>query len=329
MAGVADASKARNIYLMLRERIGRGALAPGARVPSEVSVAAEHGVSRMTARRALSQLAAEGVVSRRAGSGTFVKAGDTGPVLRAELTDVFAHLKEMGRRSGVRLLSFAYVAPHADVADALGLAAGELVQRSVRVRLMDGAPFSFLTTQVPEHIGSTYTEADLAATPLLQLLERSGITAERASQTIGATLAGPESAQALEVGLGSPLLSLTRVVHGADGRGVEHLHALYRPDRFSFRMDLQRTGVPGRRSWKTLPVRPAPSQPADRAPEPARPSSDPPLRPGRRRRRGGAGGCPGHPPGAGGGGEVGHPAARHGRPGAGRRVGPAGRADRT
>lgn len=269
MAGAAGASKARNIYLMLRERIGRGALARGARMPSEMAVAAEHGVSRMTARRALNQLAAEGLVCRRAGSGTFVNGGDTGPVLRAELTDVFAHLKEMGRRSGVRLLSFAYVAPHADVADALGLAAGELVQRSVRVRLIDGAPFSFLTTHVPERIGLTYTEADLAATPLLHLLERSGIIAERASQTIGATLAGPEAAQALGVGLGSPLLSLTRVVHGADDRGVEHLHALYRPDRFSFQMDLRRTGARGRRSWKTLPARPSPSQPEDRTHESA------------------------------------------------------------
>ncbi len=77
--------------------------------------------------------------------------------------------------------------------------------------------------------------------------------AERASQTIGATLAGPDVAEALQLDIGAPLLSLTRVVQDAAGRGVEHLHALYRPDRFSFQMELLRTGTLGERRWKPLP----------------------------------------------------------------------------
>jgi len=268
-ADTVEPFKARKIYLVLREQIGAGTFARGTRLPGEVALAAEFGVSRMTMRRALNQLVAEGLVHRRAGAGTFVQGEGGSPVLRADLTDVFAHLKEMGRRSGVRLLSFAYVSPPDSVADALGLAAGECAQRSVRVRLVDDAPLSFLTTHVPERIGLTYTEADLATTPLLELLERSGVAAERASQTIGATLAGPEVAQALDVGLGAPLLSLTRVVHGADDRGVEHLHALYRPDRFSFHMDLLRTGVRGRRCWNPLPPRTSTAKAGNRAHEPA------------------------------------------------------------
>jgi GntR family transcriptional regulator len=86
------------------------------------------------------------------------------------------------------------------------------------------------------------------------LLERSGVAAERASQTIGAALAGPEAADALQVEIGSPLLSLTRVVFDPDHRGVEHLHALYRPDRYSFQMDLVRSGGSGGRRWKPVPA---------------------------------------------------------------------------
>ena len=245
--------KARRIYLLLSERIATGDLAAGARLPGEPSLAAEHGVSRMTVRRALDQLAQTGVVERRPGVGTFVRGGSVVRAIRAELSDVFAHLKEMGRRTGVRLLSFAYVTPPEAIAEALGLDRGHRTQRSVRVRLIDGAPFSWLTTHVPESVGDTYSEAELATMPLLELLERSGVIAERASQTIGATLAGPEVAEALQVEIGAPLLSLTRVVHDASGRGVEHLHALYRPDRFSFQMDLLRIGSLGERRWKPLP----------------------------------------------------------------------------
>jgi GntR family transcriptional regulator len=137
-------------------------------------------------------------------------------------------------------LSFSYVTPPEAVAKALRLDAGERTQRAVRVRLVDGLPFSFLTTHVPERIGATYTEADLSAKPLLALLERGGIIADCASQTIGAALAGPEVAEALGLEVGSALVSLTRVVTAEDGSGIEHLHGLYRPDRFAFRIDITR-----------------------------------------------------------------------------------------
>jgi GntR family transcriptional regulator len=231
-------SKARKIYLMLSERIASGELAAGSRIASEPALAAEHGVSRVTIRRALDRLAIEGRVSRRAGAGTFVAGGAVQPVVRAGLADVFARMREMGEQTGVRLLSFAYVTPPEQVVEALGLAPGERTQRAVRVRLVDGLPFSYLTTHVPERIGATYTEADLAARPLLSLLDRSGIEVDHASQTVGAVLAGPEVAEALQVDVGAALLSLTRVVTAADGSGIEHLHGLYRPDRFVFTMDL-------------------------------------------------------------------------------------------
>ncbi|MCB8819396.1 GntR family transcriptional regulator [Microvirga rosea] len=244
--------KARRIYLLLRERILNGELEAGSRLPGELSIAAEYGISRVTVRRALDTLANDGLIDRRPGSGTFVREGNSVRPIVADLSNVLSHLVEMGRRTGVRLLSFAYVNPPESVAVSLGLAPGERTQRSIRVRLIDGAPFSYLITHVPERIGVTYSETDLASMPLLGLLERSGIVVEEASQSIGATLAGPDVAEALGLEIGSPLLSLTRVVWDPSGQGVEHLHALYRPDRYSFHMDLIRTGAAGARRWNPV-----------------------------------------------------------------------------
>lgn len=254
MDAVVEPLKARRIYLLLRDRIVSGEIGSGARLPGEPSLAAEHGVSRVTVRRALDTLATEGLIVRKPGSGTFVRGANGLKPITADLANVLVHLIDMGRRTDVRLLAFAYVLPPEAIAKALGLESGERTQRSVRVRLIDGAPFSYLTTHVPERIGLTYSEADLAAAPLLGLLERSGIVASRASQTIGATLAGPDAAQALGLDIGSPLLTLTRVVYDASGGGVEHLHALYRPDRYSFRMDLMRTGAADERRWRPIPA---------------------------------------------------------------------------
>ena len=54
-------------------------------------------------------------------------------------------------------------------------------------------------------------------------------------------LASPDVAAALGVDVGSALIALTRSSTTATASGVEHLSALYRPDRYAFRMDLVRT----------------------------------------------------------------------------------------
>ncbi|GAA1127576.1 LacI family DNA-binding transcriptional regulator [Kribbella jejuensis] len=54
------------------EQLRRGALRPGDRVPSEMELAAEFGVSRITSKRALEVLREAGLVERVRGKGTFV-----------------------------------------------------------------------------------------------------------------------------------------------------------------------------------------------------------------------------------------------------------------
>lgn len=247
-----EPSKTRRLYLLLRERIQSGAVAAGARLPSEPDLAASHGVSRVTVRRALDGLERDGLIRRQPGAGTFVLGADGRKTVVADLSNMLAHLVEMGRATRVKLLAFGYEVPPAAVAEALKLAPGERAQRSVRIRFIDDAAFSYLVTHVPERIGVTYSEADLASTPLLALLERSGVVTERASQTIAATLAGPDVAEALGVEVGSPLLAITRTVFDRTGKGVEHLAALYRPDRYAFQMELMRIGRGPERRWSPI-----------------------------------------------------------------------------
>lgn len=59
----------------LRERVM--SLAPGAFFGTEVAFAVEYGLSRMTARKAVSELVSEGLVERRAGVGLFVRDNGT------------------------------------------------------------------------------------------------------------------------------------------------------------------------------------------------------------------------------------------------------------
>lgn len=249
MADRLQETKARQVYLVLRDRIVSGALGFGARLANENDLAQAHGVSRVTVRRALSELQNERLIERRRSAGTRVVYRARTARMNADISGMLANLADMGRRTKVQLLSFAYVPANGPAAEALGVSYHELLQRSVRVRSVDGLHFSYLLAHVPERVGVTFSASELADRPLLELLERSGVKVERATQRISACLAAPDVARALGVKIGSPLIELVRTVFDRDGGGVEHLHAFYRPDRYSFEFDLVRSGGGRKRSW--------------------------------------------------------------------------------
>lgn len=249
--GLPEGGKARRVYLLLRDDISSGGHAPGSLLPGEQRLAERFGVSRVTIRRALDALDEDGLIERRAGSGTRVVDTPSSEAMSADMATLIPGLVAMGQHSA-RLLSFTYDIPPAQVARDMGLDPADRVQTAIRVRLADGQPFSHLTTHVPQDIASNYSEADLAGTPLYRLLERSGVAVASAQQTVSATLASPDVAEALEISTGSGLLSLRRVVRDANGRAVEYLSALYRPDRFKLEMSLSRVGDTGARHWEPV-----------------------------------------------------------------------------
>jgi GntR family transcriptional regulator len=244
-----EPTKSRTMFLALGDAIANGSFPPGTRLPGELKLAEQFNVSRVTVRRAMAELERMGIVDRKPGVGTVVvdRAGIQ-PVV-ADFSNVLSHLLEMGRTTTARLLEFDYRLPPEPVRHALRLAEGERTQRSVRVREVDGEPFSYLTAHVPETIGETYQREDLEKTSLLALLERSGVEVDHAEQTVTATLSTPTTADALTIGVGEPLLAVTRAVFDPQGRGVEHLQALYRPNHYRLQIALNRVDAGGTKQW--------------------------------------------------------------------------------
>lgn len=252
ISGLPEGGKARRVYLQLLNDISSGVFPCGAVLPGEQKLAASLNVSRVTVRRALDALAAEGLIDRRPGAGTTVRRAAVRPSMAADFTTLMPQVVQMGHETTARLLSFSYGVPPANVAAAMRIAPHGNVQTAVRLRLVEEQPFSHLTTYVPEAIAQNYTEAELATTPLFRLLERSGVEVESADQSVSATLASPEVAGHLGLSVGAPLLSLNRVVRDADGKGVEYLAALYRPDMFKLEMTLSRVGAGDARHWEPV-----------------------------------------------------------------------------
>lgn len=248
-----NSTKYHRVFLLLKDAIERGQLTPGAKLPGELALAEKHQVSRITVRRAMSSLVEEGLVTRRAGVGTVVASRPMEATqITADVSNLLPNFVRMSNESSIRLLEFAYRPAPPVVASRLKLAARERVQYSVRVRSMQGLPFSYLITHVPAVIAQHYDQNALASTSLFVLLERSGVKVDHATQTISATLATEEIAEALDVPVGAPLIALQRVVFDREGRGVEHLEAFYRPDRYRIQVDLGRVGESSSRYWEPI-----------------------------------------------------------------------------
>jgi DNA-binding LacI/PurR family transcriptional regulator len=88
----------------LRQKIAAGEFKPDAAIPDERSLAAELGISRMTARRAIVELSDEGLLKRVRGKGTFVRGsfapqprtrracvGIVAPFAQLENSSIFYH----------------------------------------------------------------------------------------------------------------------------------------------------------------------------------------------------------------------------------------------
>jgi len=112
----------------------------------------------------------------------------------------------------------------------------------VRVRAVPSArvPFSHLTAWVPEEIGRRYEARDLATRPLLQLLEEAAGPALRAEQVISAKLADSTVGPLLGIEQGSALLWVRRQVRNGEGRVIEAIEALYRPELYEYTHDMVR-----------------------------------------------------------------------------------------
>lgn len=238
------------VYLALRERIRRGLFQPGASLPGELELVKLFGVSRITIKRALSELASGGFVARHRGRGTIVTFNAAAPVVKGNFDNLIDSLKLMGLGTDVRLLEHATIKATDEIAKLMSVPKGARVQRAVRLRSIEGEPFSYLITHVPAEIAETYTVEELAALPLLQLLERAGHAAVEAEQWITACAADPAIAKALGIASGSPLLEIRRNMSDRDGRIVEALQGYYRPERFQHHMKLARRRRGGKDEWR-------------------------------------------------------------------------------
>jgi GntR family transcriptional regulator len=183
----------------------------------------------------------QGLLESRMGKGTFVAA----PKLAYDVHHLLGFTEKMmgeGYLSTSHVIEQALVLPPSNIASRLGLRPKAKAIKLVRLRLAGGVPHLLETTYVPASLCPGLEREDFSRHSLYVLLERRySLPLAYAEQTLEATTANDFEAPLFGLHKGAPKMLLEGVTYTTGERPVEHFTAVYRDDRFKFKIDSQRS----------------------------------------------------------------------------------------
>lgn len=237
------------VFAALKDRIRQGAWPPPQPLPTEIDLAEQYGVSRVTIRKAMALLEEQSLIWRQRGRGTFVGEHVLGRSGESNFAGLVENSLDFQRCTTVRIIRFTTVPAAATVADRLAIPIGADVLEIVRVRRHDTGPFSHVSCFVTYPEALRLDQDALGNRPVLTALEAVGVKTDRAEQGLSAQPADPVVAEHLQVPAGTPLIAMWRIVRDRSGRPVEYVRSLYRADRYEYRVTLSKHAGPSPPRW--------------------------------------------------------------------------------
>jgi GntR family transcriptional regulator len=225
---------------IIRERIRSGEWKPGELIPSERELSEKYGISRMTARQAITELVNEGLFYREQGKGTFVSQRKITQQL-IHLTGFTEDIRARGQRPGTKVLSGTMHPADEETAEKLRINPGTPIFRLQRLRLADDEPLAIELSQISFKGCEGLLEEDLEHNSLYRLLEaKYGIALMEADQELEAGLTGSEEAQLLKISVASPVLFTRRITYTDRNQPIEYAKAVYCGNKYTFYTHMKR-----------------------------------------------------------------------------------------
>ena len=231
----------------LTDRIDKGLLTAGSRLPSEPALATELGVSRATLREALRTLEAEGLVRRMWGSGTYVAQGSRVVNSLDVNFGVTEAIRAAGMEAGTEQGRYWFEPASAAEAGQLNLEPGQDVLVVERVRTADGKPVVLSRDILPARfVADRPGLADqMLKRSMYEVLEKDlGIAIHHGVASFRPIRADVTVARQLDIPRGELLLAIWQVDYDEDGVAIVSSHEYHLADAFDF--TVHRRG-PGRR----------------------------------------------------------------------------------
>jgi GntR family transcriptional regulator len=223
----------KQLYQKLREAIEDGEFKVGHQLPSERQLAAEHGISRLTVRRALGLLRQDGYVRAYQGKGSFIARSKPQLYRRTRLLGFSERLLQQGMTPASRLVKLDIIPAAGEIAERLELRDHAEVIKVQRLRFANDIPVALHTAYLPYPLCRAILGVDLERASLYRALEEvANLRLSHADQTVQAVLGDSGELALLDLEPPAALIRLTRLTYDEQGRAVEYLEGVYHGDRY-------------------------------------------------------------------------------------------------
>lgn len=217
----------------LRDRIAAGTYARGDKLPSEMELKDESGLSRSTVRHALKVLVDEGLVRTERGRGAFV--ADT-PALHENNLVFSSYTKQVegqGMKPTTRTVDSGFAKAAGSIAKFFDAAVGSKLVKLVRLRYLDDAPLCLETTYLPPSF-ETLIDRDINGSLYATLRQEFHRAPAQGHKTFEVCYASQNEAFLLNVERGQALILITDYVYDTDGRPLHVSKRIQRTDRAKY-----------------------------------------------------------------------------------------------
>lgn len=226
---------------IISEMIENEELKPDDPIPSERELCEYHGVSRMTANKAIHSLVTEGVLYREQGRGTFVARSKE----KHQISNLLGFTEEMRRRGlevATKLLSFRKKAATKRLQQELEIGSNEEVFEIIRLRSVSGEPYALETAYIPVALCTRLNADMLDSRSLYDVLNKEfGLQADYAYQTIEPVAVNDYESEIMAIKEGALALLFSRRTYLKNSVPMEVTKAIYRGDRYKYEIVLKRS----------------------------------------------------------------------------------------
>jgi GntR family transcriptional regulator len=242
----------------IRSGIDGGAFAIGDRLPPEQALAAQSQLNRNTVRHALAQLELDGLVEKVKGVGTYVRRRQPlAPV--HQLDRLTSFIDDFAFHNVViedQILSKQAQPADPRLSRLLGLAADEPVVAIERLRIADQTPFVLEQQYYSYRRFGRLLEMPVHGSLYRLLTGSFGADLHHSVQNLRAMRPPAEVAAKLEISPDVPCIYLESHAFTSEDICIEVLHAYYRGDRYTFRVesDQYRREIDSQPSRVTFPA---------------------------------------------------------------------------
>ena len=227
------------VMMQIRDRVLAGTWSYGYRIPGEIELARQLGVSVITIRQGLAHLCQEKLLTREWRKGTFVSwRGPLKKSVQLEIeTEVLAPVDAEG--TSFKVLNLEDVEPTGELSRDFGLSAKDKVRKIERIRMSHRRPLAYVISYLPLRIAAQLQIKGMKIIPLSTVIEKSlGIKISNVKHVVEAKLSDDEVSAHLDIPPGSPVLYVERD-HFYKKRLIMRTVGFYRSDLFRYELKLK------------------------------------------------------------------------------------------